>query len=259
MTKVIILAAGEGSRLHPYTKDCPKCLVKVNNNQCLLDYQLNAINAVGDVDEVILVTGYLKEKLAGLGYKTYVNERYAQTNMVWTLFCAEQELNNADDIIVAYGDIAYSKNTLERLCGSPHDISVVVDRQWESYWRARFEDPLADAETLRIDSQNGHIIELGQKPEQISQIEAQYIGLMKFSKNGLQALKQVFSKATENHAILNNNPPENAYMTDMLQALIDQGYAVHPLFIDGGWVEVDSTSDLKLDLTVERLNQIAAE
>ena len=36
------------------------------------------------------------------------------------------------------------------------------------------------------------------------------------------------------------------YMTDLLQGLIDQGRAVHAVPIRGGWLEVDSTTDLAL-------------
>ena len=40
MTIAIILAAGMGSRLHPLTKNIPKCLVKFNNKS-LLHYQID--------------------------------------------------------------------------------------------------------------------------------------------------------------------------------------------------------------------------
>ena len=183
MTKAIILAAGEGTRLHPYTLDYPKCSVKVGGKS-LLDYQLAVLRGQ-DIEKIVLVKGYLSDKLHRPGVITYCNERYADTNMVWTLFCAEEEMTG--NVIVSYGDIAYSKEVLIELMKSSQDISVVVDREWETYWDARFDNLLDDAETLKI-GQDGKIIEIGQAPNNLGEVEGQYIGLMKFSEKGLSIL-----------------------------------------------------------------------
>jgi len=251
MTKVIILAAGEGTRLHPYTLDYPKCLVKVNG-KCLLDYQLAVLRDQG-IEDIILVKGYLSDTLHRKGIVTYCNERYADTNMVWTLFCAEEEMTG--DVIVSYGDIVYSKEVLMKLMKSSQDISVVVDKGWQTYWASRFDDPLDDAETLKI-GQDGKIAEIGQVPSNLGEIEGQYIGLMKFSEKGLSKLKGVFKKA-KSTGKLGTKQPEKAYMTDLLQAVIDEGHDVYPVFIDGGWVEVDTINDLNLEITRQRLEKIS--
>jgi hypothetical protein len=48
-------------------------------------------------------------------------------------------------------------------------------------------------------------------------------------------------------------------MTDLLQAVIDGGSEVWPVPIDGSWVEIDSVSDLNLEITRTRLQAIATE
>ena len=60
-TVAVLLAAGEGTRLHPYTIDRPKCLVEVAGRP-LLDRTLSALEAVG-VEELVLVTGYREDVL----------------------------------------------------------------------------------------------------------------------------------------------------------------------------------------------------
>lgn len=62
---------------------------------------------------------------------------------------------------------------------STADIAVTIDKEWESYWRARNENPLDDAETLkfRVDSA---ISKVEQKPKSLDEVECQYMGLMKF-------------------------------------------------------------------------------
>lgn len=250
MTKAIILAAGEGTRLHPYTLECPKCLVKVGGKS-LLDYQLSVLRSQG-IENIVLIKGYLSDTLHRPGVMTYCNERYADTNMVWTLFCAEEEMTG--NVIVSYGDIAYSKEVLIELMKSSQDISVVVDRGWKTYWDARFDNPLDDAETLKI-GQDGRITEIGQAPNNLGGIEGQYIGLMKFSEKGLFILKELFNKA-KSAGRLGTKRPEKAYMTDLLQAAIDEGYDVWPVFIEGYWVEIDTVNDLTLAITKQRLRDI---
>ena len=54
--KAIILAAGEGIRLRPYTLDRPKCLVELVGKS-LLEHQLAALRAAG-ITDITMVTGY---------------------------------------------------------------------------------------------------------------------------------------------------------------------------------------------------------
>lgn len=251
MPKTLILAAGEGTRLRPYTLDRPKCLVEVDGHS-LLDRQLDVLRAEG-VRPIVLVGGYLFDKLRRPGIALRLNPRYAETNMVWTLFCAEEELEG--DVIVAYGDIVYSRQILRALLESRADISVTIDLDWEAYWRARNEDPISDAETLKLAS-DGRILELGQKPKSLAEIEGQYMGLMRFSAAGIEILKKVFHDARR-AGNLRGKLPEKAYMTDLLQATIDAGHCLQSVPVHGGWVEVDTVSDLKSETTRSRLAAIA--
>lgn len=249
--KAVILAAGEGTRLRPYTLDRPKCLVEVDGDS-LLDRQL-AVLATGVIHPIILIGGYRVEMLKRPGIELRINPRYAKTNMVWTLFCAEDDLEG--DVLICYGDIVYSREVLQAVLKSKADIAVAIDLDWESYWRARNENPLDDAETLKL-APDGRILEIGQKPNSLAEIEGQYMGLMKFSANGVQLLKKTFQDARTTGVIL-GKPLEKAYMTDLLQAMIDLGYRLDAVSVHGGWVEVDTVGDLLSPVTSNRLSQIA--
>ncbi len=248
--KAIILAAGEGTRLRPYTLDRPKCLVEVDGRS-LLDRQLAVLRAEG-IQRVVLIGGYREGMLRRDDTESRVNPRYAETNMVWTLFCAEDALEG--DILLCYGDIVYSREVLQALLRSKADIAVTIDLDWEAYWRARNEDPLDDAETLKL-AEDGRILEIGQKPKSLAEIEGQYMGLMKFTAQGMQLLIKTFHDA-KGAGSLRGKPLEKAYMTDMLQAMIDLGYRLESVPVRGGWVEVDTVSDLLSPVTTERLSQI---
>ena len=183
------MAAGEGKRLRPLTDDTPKCMVKLLGKS-LLERQIATYHSCG-VDDITVVTGYKNNKINFDGINVVQNVKFDTTNMVETLFCARQNISHST--IISYGDIIFQKNILEELVKSTHDISVVIDLDWKKYWELRFDNPLDDAESLIIDS-NGFITDIGQKTQDLSNIQAQYIGLMKFQNNGIKNLLNFYDK-----------------------------------------------------------------
>jgi len=251
--KVILLVAGEGKRLRPYTLDRPKCMVEIDGIS-LIDRQLSILKTEG-LNNIVMVGGYKIEMLKQYGIKLINNPRYYETNMLWTLFCAEDELDG--DVIVSYGDIVYSRGVLKALLKSTEDIAVTIDKEWERYWRARNEDPLDDAETLKL-RKDGTISKIGQKPKSLNEIEGQYMGLMKFSVKGVKQIQDIFNTSLKCGGLLGKSL-EGAYMTDLLQAVIDSGNTVTAIPIYSGWVEVDTVEDLMNSVTAKRLRKIHDE
>lgn len=251
--KVVMLAAGEGSRLRPYTNNRPKCLVEVDGVS-ILQRQLSVLKKA-NINEIVLIGGYKSQMLEGMATRLYKNPRYDKTNMVYTLFCAESELHS--DALLCYGDIVYSSKALNAILKSEADISVVIDLDWATYWQARSENPLDDAETLKL-NEKGHIIEIGQKPKTMAEIEGQYIGLMKFTTEGLRILRNEYKEA-QKIGFIRGKDIERAYMTDLLQLLIDKGHTLVSVPIHGGWLEVDTVADLENSITIQRAQEIASE
>lgn len=251
--KAIILAAGRGSRLHPYTENCPKCLT-ILDGETLLARQIRTFKHAG-INDITVVTGFLSEMIDALGIKTVHNPVWNRTNMVESLFCAEQFFS--DSIIVSYGDIVFENDVLQKLINAPFDIAVVVDRLWRQYWELRFEDPLSDAESLQIDGQ-GCICNIGSPVVNIDEIEAQYTGLMKFGGPGIQILINSKKKlGAINRSWMENRNLQNAYMTDLLMEIILTGNSIHAVPVNGGWLEIDTVSDFKLAETMLNADRIS--
>lgn len=243
---MIVLAAGQGTRLRPLTDDRPKCLVELGGRP-LLSWTLSAAKSAGIAD-VVVVGGYRVETLGKYTDRVIANPHFATTNMVRTLFCAEAEFG--DGFIMSYGDIAYSPRVLRQLMDDPSPISVAVDRSWRPYWQQRFEDPLADAETLDLDDR-GFITDIGQKPSRIDDIKAQYIGLVAFRAEGVKQLVAAYRAAQVDQEagrmpFEGKRSLDQLYMTDLLQGLISRGAGLKAVPIDRGWVEVDSPRDLSI-------------
>lgn len=241
--KIIILAAGQGSRLRPLTNEKPKCMVEYKNKP-LIDYLMQAIKA-SKIDNIAVIGGYkfdiLKKHINDNKVKYFENKDYLTTNMLYTLFTAEEFMD--EDIIISYSDIIYNQTILNNLIDSKKDISVVIDKKWKLLWEQRMENPLKDAETLKI--KNNKIIEIGKKPSSYDDIEGQYIGLIKISRKVINEVIAFYK------SLKNNNDDEkfkNLYMTDFLQLLIENNYEISPLFIEGGWLEIDSVEDLEVEI-----------
>ncbi len=252
--KVIILAAGEGKRLQPLTNNLPKCMVELNGKP-ILYHQIECLRRNGIIDINVCV-GYARNKINCDSVKYYYNPEFSKTNMVYTLFCAKELLNSDDDILISYGDIVYNDKVLNTIVNDKSKIGVVVDRNWFDYWSERMENPLDDAETLKIDEQ-GYIYELGKKPTSYDEIEGQYMGLLKLTGHGVSIFKKVFHDAIKQGEIL-GKPVENAYMTDFLQHIIEQNYLVQSVPVASDWVEIDTINDLELEVTSQRLMRIQA-
>lgn len=247
--KALILAAGQGTRLRPLTDSKPKCLVELGGKS-LLQHQVDVMRRVG-LPEPTVIAGYRADQIEALGLPTLINSKYETTNMVSTLMCAASLLDGSDDVLVAYGDIVYEPRVLEAIMTCPDSLSTTVDRLWLRLWQLRAEDPLEDAETMKIDS-DGHITELGKKPRSLDDIQGQYMGLIKVRADLAPRLVAIH-RALDSGATYDGKDLPNMFMTSFLQHLIDHGCPLRAVFVDGGWLEVDTTTDLA------RFNAMRAE
>ena len=243
MTRCIILAAGQGSRLRPLTDNKPKALVPLLGKP-LLERQISTLNAVG-IEKIAIATGYQYDKIKQLGYPTYHNPDFATTNMVESLFAAREFFEHSnEDLVISYGDIVYQKNNIQTLLTAQGNLAVMVDSGWLSLWSARNENPLNDAETLKFNT-HGDIIEIGKKPKTLDDINGQYTGLIRISREKIHELIKLYDTLDRSKSY-DNKSFKQMYMTSFLQTLIDLGWHVRPAYVEHGWLEVDTVADLTL-------------
>lgn len=240
--KMIILAAGQGTRLRPLTNNKPKCMVEYKGKP-IIDYIIDVAHKC-EIKDISIVNGYkkdvLEKYLKNKDVKFFTNELYTSTNMVSTLFCADDFMD--DDVIISYSDIIFTEDVLKKLIVSKNKFNVVIDKKWRKLWSARMENPLDDAETLKV--KNGKIIEIGKVPSGYADIEGQYIGLIKISKNVINDVKNHYNKLDKNISY-DGKSFDNMYMTTFIQNLIDNLLDVDPVYINGNWIEIDSLEDLE--------------
>lgn len=240
--KAIILAAGQGTRLKKYTEHLPKGML-LFNGKTIIERQIEMYRSCG-IDKIVIVRGFAADKICYEGVTYYTNEDFANTNMVESLMAARKEFD--DDVIVSYSDILFDGNMLKTMSSSKVDFGVAVDDNWQMYWKKRYGKVDFDTESLTIDEYD-NIIELGLDSPELTAIDARYIGLLKFSKCGLAKIDKVLSDA---YKFYQDKPwqksgktVKKAYMTDLLNALIEAGEQVKAVHFNNGWIEFDTNED----------------
>jgi histidinol-phosphate/aromatic aminotransferase/cobyric acid decarboxylase-like protein/choline kinase len=130
--KAVILAAGVGDRLRPFTQEFPKCLVPVNGVPILV----NALTHLSDVgvEEAVIVVGHHKEKIyETIGDKfqsikiSYIeSEDYTSTNNIYSLWLAREHL--VDDVLLLEADVFFDRQLLDRLLSHESGSLAAVSR-----------------------------------------------------------------------------------------------------------------------------------
>jgi choline kinase len=103
-------------------------------------------------------------------------------------------------------------------------------------------DPLADAETMRIDGA-GNIVELGKRPRSYADVEGQYAGLIRVREAAVAPVVRFYHRL-DRARTYDGKPFEKMFMTSFLQEIIHGLMPVRAVRFDGGWAEVDSLQDL---------------
>ena len=113
--KVIILAAGKGSRLGD--PSVPKPLTRLVNGKTILGYQLENISKCIPLDRVILVVGYHKERIMDLfpDLLFVYNPSFAKENTSKSLLRALKKCKENEDVLWINGDVVFHPSLLPKM------------------------------------------------------------------------------------------------------------------------------------------------
>tara|TARA_Y100000768_G_C23989685_1_gene691436 strand:+ start:4407 stop:5192 length:786 start_codon:yes stop_codon:yes gene_type:complete len=249
---IIILAAGNGKRALPATKDKPKCMININGNH-ILQYQMD-IYKKNILNKINLVAGYQKDKIHAKGVELNIvtNENYNNTNMIYSLSLLKNLFKKKDDILISYGDIIFKKRLLVDLLNSSNGTSVLVDKKWKEYWLLRYGRVDVDIETLQYNYKTKKIYNIGQHTTDPHRMMARFVGLIlvkgESKKIWYNYLNEYANKLLNKKKLttLKKNNLLNMFTTDLLHKMIIDSIPIHAIEIDGGWVEIDNYADIKL-------------
>jgi NDP-sugar pyrophosphorylase family protein len=142
--KAVILAAGEGTRMRPVTLETPKPLIEINGEK-IIDKIFNSLP--DEIDEVILVVEYLKDKIidyVGLNFKNKTVKYSVQNSTKGTygaLLSAKNLFDTNERFLVINGDDIHDKEELTKYLGFPRSFGV-QKMIWPNYYSIKIEDGL---------------------------------------------------------------------------------------------------------------------
>ena len=229
----IILAAGRGSRLKKKTEEFPKCLVKFKG--CTLLARVIKNYTENNIKKIHVVTGYKRNKIILPNIKKIYNHKWNRSSIMTSLFCCNKILR-IKNCIISYSDILYTKKDIEVLKKMKGDISLLSNNNWKKLWKQRFVDPLSDLETFKV--KKGQLINIGEKPLSIKDIQGQYMGLIKITPNG-------WKKIIKHIKIYYDDKIDNLDITNFLSTFVkNKKNKIFVKKVNTSWYEIDNQKDL---------------
>ncbi|MEU9530905.1 MULTISPECIES: phosphocholine cytidylyltransferase family protein [Streptomyces] len=232
----LVLAAGAGRRLRPYTDTLPKALVPVDGDKTVLDLTLANFAEIG-LTEVAIVVGYRKEAVYdrkeeleatyGLKLTLVDNDKAEEWNNAYSLWCAREVLKRG--VILANGDTVHPvsvEKTLLAARGEGKRIILALDTV----------KSLADEE-MKVVVEDGAGVRRITKLMDPSEATGEYIGVTLIEAEAAGELADALKATFERDPDL--------YYEDGYQELVNRGFTVDVAPIgDVSWVEIDNHEDL---------------
>ncbi|MFF2789172.1 sugar phosphate nucleotidyltransferase [Streptomyces sp. NPDC058049] len=243
----LVLAAGAGRRLRPYTDTLPKALVPVGpegdeESLTVLDLTLGNFAEVG-LTEVAIVVGYRKEAVyarrealeAKYGVKITLidNDKAEEWNNAYSLWCARDVLKQG--VILANGDTVHPvsvERTLLAARGNGQKIILALDTVKN----------LADEE-MKVVTTDGKGVQKITKLMDPADATGEYIGVTLIEPEAAEQLAEALKTTFERDPDL--------YYEDGYQQLVNDGFTIDVAPIgDVKWVEIDNHDDLAKGRTI---------
>jgi phosphoenolpyruvate phosphomutase len=242
--RAIILAAGNSSRLLNKFENIPKGLLDINGKS-IIQRQIILFREK-KIDDIIIVTGPNSDEFDFKDVTYVKDQNYTEHEVLGSLMEAKDLMNT--EMIMTYSDILFDKTILEHILNFQDDIGIATETNWLPAYKNRSQHTISQADNVLI--KNGKIIEIRKNMMKYLKNEklGEFFGIMHLSSTGAKNFVKVYDKLIKTHTGQFHNAPslKKAYLTDMLQELIDLNFNVKPILCKGMWCEVDTPEDLEI-------------
>lgn len=235
--KLVVLAAGRGSRLQAHLEDMPKPLAPLADGSTLLGKHLDRAERSGCFDEVVIVTGYrfakVDEFLArvprSLPVRSIYNPFYAFSGPVVSLWVA-REILLGEDFAIANGDTVYAEDVYRAACVEGEGARLVV---------SGIEAPEPDMVRVTV-GQDGLIKQVGKR---LSNAETSGVSAGLLFVRG-EAIRREFVSHIDAFVREEGFPERVRVWHDIVHAMARDGVRVEPIVTPlSNWREVDDSED----------------
>jgi choline kinase len=230
----LVLAAGAGRRLRPYTDTLPKALVPVDGETTIMDISLRNLAAAGLTD-VTVVVGYRAEAVEE---RTDAFERRYGVRITLVYNDKAEEWNNAYSLWLARDHFAAGALLVNGDTVHPVDVehTLLAQRGPGILLAVDAVKKLADEEMKTVFDERGQLTRITKLMDP-AQAFGEYIGATVIEPQAAAGLADALQATWE------RDP--NLYYEDGYQEYADRGGEVRAATIgDLPWVEVDNHDDL---------------
>lgn len=232
--KAVILAAGKGTRLDPFTVSQPKVMIDVANRP-ILEYVVESLVGNG-IRDIVMVVGYKKEKIMShfedggdFGAEIEYVTQKKQLGTAHALFTAKDLVD--DDFVMLPGDNVIDSTTISDLMEKKKGISIVIT---ESEYPSKYGVVVVA---------KGNIEKYVEKPEEeVSNLIS--TAICSFEPSIFDKLAPLIKAGKYD-------------ITDLIQSAVKEG-KVKGIFTTGTWSDAVYPWDL-LKVNSTALNKITAE
>ena len=230
----MVLAAGAGRRLRPYTDTLPKALVPVDGDTTIMDISLRNLAAVGLTD-VVVVVGYRAEAVEerkealerrhGVRLTLAYNDKAEEWNNAYSLWTAREYF--AEGVLLVNGDTVHPVSVEETLLAARGpELLLAVDNA----------KTLAEEEMKVTLDESGHLRTITKLMDPAT-AAGEYIGATLIEGSLADRLADALKTTWERDPQL--------YYEDGYQELVNRGFRIDVAPIgDVRWVEIDNHDDL---------------
>jgi phosphoenolpyruvate phosphomutase len=232
VTRGIVLAAGRGDELGELVKDKPKCMVPIAGKP-ILGHILDAYRSA-NVRDLVVVRGFAKEAVNLPGAAYVDNDAFATTGELASLAAAKSSLEDSA-CLVSYGDVIFKKHVLDELLDAEGDFVIAVDSLPAEERRA---DWAICSEPHSRKTLLGQVVlkDMASAPDSPG-ITGEWTGILKTSAQGSKIIARMIDAIAPADL-------RKLSMPDLLRRLVKDGQTVRVVYGRGGWLDVDTLSDL---------------
>lgn len=220
----VILAAGMGTRLHPFTKNYPKCMLQIGYGETVIQRMVRLLKKFDSTAHITVVTGFKRNDVEASinGCNFVYNPFYGVTNSIASLWFARDSL--FDNVILINGDIVISEQLTRELTKLVNNDLVLVDSsiKVDGDYNVQVIDDLVVVMSKQLDEYYG-----------------EYAGITILTKESALLLKEQVERMIEDECI--NEWYENA----LVQMILNSEFKLKYYDIsDYEWTEIDSVNHL---------------
>jgi phosphoenolpyruvate phosphomutase len=233
VTRGIVLAAGRGDELGELVKDKPKCMVPIAGKP-ILGHILDAYRSA-NVRDLVVVRGFAKEAVNLPGAAYVDNDAFATTGELASLAAAKSALESA--CLVSYGDVIFKKHVLDELLDAEGDFVIAVDSLSAQESPKRADWAICSEPHSRKTLLGQVVLKDMASAHDTPGITGEWTGILKTSAQGSKIIAKMIDAM----------PPadlQKLSMPDLLRRLVKDGQTVRVVYGRGGWLDVDTLSDL---------------